>query len=126
MAVPIEARTPFLDWRMMEFAFRSRGHTKLRADDRKHWYKRAAPPLMGGDLAYRTGQLFNAPIGEWFRNECHAWLAVTLDNSPLLAGLFRREAVDDMLARHRDGSATFTRKLQALAAPALWGELALA
>ena len=29
MAVSIEARTPFLDWRMMEFAFRSRGATKL-------------------------------------------------------------------------------------------------
>ena len=29
MAVSIEARTPFLDWRMMEFAFRSRGSTKL-------------------------------------------------------------------------------------------------
>jgi asparagine synthase (glutamine-hydrolysing) len=27
----IEARTPFLDWRMMEFAFRSRGNTKLSA-----------------------------------------------------------------------------------------------
>ena len=48
MAVSIEARTPFLDWRMMEFAFRSRGNTKLRADDKKHWYKRAAAPLMGG------------------------------------------------------------------------------
>jgi asparagine synthase (glutamine-hydrolysing) len=31
MAVSIEARTPFLDWRMMEFAFRSRGNTKLAA-----------------------------------------------------------------------------------------------
>jgi asparagine synthase (glutamine-hydrolysing) len=31
MAVSIEARTPFLDWRMMELAFRSRGSTKLSA-----------------------------------------------------------------------------------------------
>jgi asparagine synthase (glutamine-hydrolysing) len=31
MAVSIEARTPFLDWRIMEFAFRSRGATKLSA-----------------------------------------------------------------------------------------------
>jgi asparagine synthase (glutamine-hydrolysing) len=30
MAVSIEARTPFLDWRMMEFAFRSRGAPSCR------------------------------------------------------------------------------------------------
>jgi asparagine synthase (glutamine-hydrolysing) len=53
MAVSIEARTPFLDWRMMEFAFRSRGNTKLHAGDKKHWYKKAAAPLIGDDLAYR-------------------------------------------------------------------------
>jgi asparagine synthase (glutamine-hydrolysing) len=52
MAVSIEARTPFLDWRMMEFAFRSRGTTKLSAQgDKKHWFKRAAVPLIGEDLA---------------------------------------------------------------------------
>ena len=44
MAVSIEARTPFLDWRMMEFAFRSRGATKLHGGDKKHWYKRAVAP----------------------------------------------------------------------------------
>lgn len=126
MAASLEARTPLLDWRMMEFAFRSRGTTKLRADDRKHWYKRAAAPLMGGDLAYRTRQTFNAPVGEWFRTGSHAWLAATLGNSPLLASLFRREAIDDLLARHRDRSADCTRELRSLAALALWGEQALA
>ena len=122
MAVSIEARTPFLDWRMMEFAFRSRGNTKLRADDKKHWYKKAAAPLMGGDLAYRKKQMFTVPIGEWFRTSSYDWLAATLDNSDLIRRLFRPEVVQDMLVRHRDGSANFTRELRALAALALWGD----
>ncbi|MDB5942475.1 MAG: hypothetical protein JWQ13_2041 [Ramlibacter sp.] len=126
MAVSLEARTPFLDWRMMEFAFRSRGHTKLRADDKKHWYKRAAAPLMGGDLAYRKKQMFTMPIGDWFRGASYDWLAATLGNSDLLNRLFRRELIEDMLLRHRDGSANFTRELRALAALALWAEQALA
>ena len=126
MAVSIEARTPFLDWRMMEFAFRSRGNTKLRADDKKHWYKRAAAPLMGGDLAYRKKQMFTVPIGDWFRTSSYAWLAATLGNSELINRLFRPEVVEDMLLRHRDGRANFTRELRALAALALWGEQALA
>ena len=126
MAVSIEARTPFLDWRMMEFAFRSRGNTKLRADDKKHWYKRAAAPLLGGDLAYRKKQMFTVPIGDWFRTDSYAWLAATLGNSELLNRLFRPQVIEDMLVRHRDGSANFTRELRALAALALWGEQALA
>ncbi|MGV0999597.1 MAG: asparagine synthase (glutamine-hydrolyzing) [Fluviibacter sp.] len=121
MAVSIEARTPFLDWRMMELAFRSRGHTKLSPEgDKKHWYKKAVAPLIGADLAYRKKQMFTVPVGEWFRQESYPWLAQTLGESPLLQRLFRPEAVTRLLERHRDGSANFTRELRALATLALW------
>jgi asparagine synthase (glutamine-hydrolysing) len=120
MAVSIEARTPFLDWRMMEFAFRSRGATKLAGSDKKHWYKKAVAPLIGEDLAYRKKQMFTVPVGEWFRSSSHDWLKGTLAGSELVQRLFRREAVDQLLAAHRDGSANRTRELRALAALALW------
>jgi asparagine synthase (glutamine-hydrolysing) len=121
MAVSIEARTPFLDWRMMEFAFRSRGSTKLSADgDKKHWYKRAVVPLIGQDLAYRKKQMFTVPVGEWFRNERNSWLVQLLENSELVRELFCAEQVGALLQQHRDGSANFTRELRALAALAIW------
>jgi asparagine synthase (glutamine-hydrolysing) len=121
MAVSIEARTPFLDWRMMEFAFRAPGRTKLSAQgDKKHWYKRAVTPLIGEDLAYRRKQMFTVPVGEWFRNESHAWLRQLLAGSGLLQELFAPAEVTRMLDQHRDGSANFTRELRALAAMALW------
>lgn len=123
MAVSIEARTPFLDWRMMEFAFRSRGATKLSADgDKKHWMKRAVTPLIGHDLAHRRKQMFTVPVGEWFRNESHAWLSSLLAGSDLLQRLFAPGQVQGLLARHRDGSANHTRELRALAALALWAD----
>lgn len=121
MAVSIEARTPFLDWRMMEFAFRSRGETKLAADgDKKHWYKRAVEPLIGADLAHRRKQMFTVPVGEWFRGRSHSWLRGVLQDSGLLARLFRPEPIAAMLQAHQDGSANHTRELRALAALALW------
>jgi asparagine synthase (glutamine-hydrolysing) len=120
MAVSIEARTPFLDWRMMEFAFRSRGNTKLHAGDKKHWYKKAVAPLIGEDLAYRKKQMFTVPVGEWFRGQSHPWLAGLLGTSELLGELFDRQAIDGMLRQHRDGAANRTRELRALAALALW------
>lgn len=121
MAVSIEARTPFLDWRMMEFAFRSRGVTKLSAQgDKKHWFKRAAVPLIGEDLAYRQKQMFTVPIGDWFKGELHGWLRQTLDGSEVIAQLFEPAVVTRLLDDHRDGCGNFTRELRALAALALW------
>jgi len=124
MAVSIEARTPFLDWRMMEFAFRSRGATKLHAGDKKHWYKKAVAPLIGEDLAHRRKQMFTVPVGEWFRGESHTWLSGLLGGSELLQSLFRREALQGLLERHRLGTSNHTRELRALAALALWAEQA--
>lgn len=127
MAVSIEARTPFLDWRMMEFAFRSRGATKLSAQgDKKHWFKRAAVPLIGEDLAYRKKQMFTVPIGDWFQGELHGWLRQTLTDSEVIDQLFETGVVTDMLDRHLDGSGNFTRELRALAALALWHQDAFA
>ncbi len=122
MAVSIEARTPFLDWRMMELAFRSRGSTKIHEGDKKHWYKRAAAPLIGQDLAYRKKQMFTVPVGDWFRGESYPWLAQTLQSSELLARLFRPEVINTMLASHLDGTANHTRELRALVALALWAQ----
>jgi asparagine synthase (glutamine-hydrolysing) len=120
MAVSIEARTPFLDWRMMELAFRSKGRTKLSPEgDKKHWYKKAVAPLIGEDLAHRKKQMFTVPVGEWFRKESYPWLARTLGGSDLLQQLFEPAAVTQMLERHRAGSANHTRELRALAALAI-------
>lgn len=121
MAVSIEARTPFLDWRVMEFAFRSRGMTKLSdSGEKKHWFKRAAMPLIGDGLAYRNKQMFTVPLGEWFKGELYGWLCKTLYNSHVIGRLFQPAIVTSMLERHRDGSSNFTRELRALVAIALW------
>lgn len=124
MAVSIEARTPFLDWRVMEFAFRSRGSTKLQGADKKHWLKKAVTPLIGHDLAYRKKQMFTVPVGEWFRTGSYPWLAALLGESDLLARLFKPQAVQALLEGHRSGRANHTRELRALAAVALWAQQA--
>ena len=123
MAVSIEARTPFLDYRMMEFAFSSRGVTKLSADgDKKHWFKKAAEPLIGHALAHRKKQMFTVPVGDWFKGASYPWLKETLQKSELLAQVFNGPGIDLMLEAHRSGAGNFTRELRALAALALWAE----
>jgi asparagine synthase (glutamine-hydrolysing) len=106
----------------MELAFRSRGNTKLSGQDKKHWFKQAAAPLIGDDLAFRKKQMFTVPIGEWFRTSSFDWLAGTLQKSELITHCFQWSAVDSMLKAHREGSANYTRELRALVAMALWAD----
>lgn len=119
MAVSIEARTPFLDWRVMEFGFRSPGITKLKDGDKKHWYKKAVVPLIGEELAFRKKQMFTVPVGEWFRKESYAWLTDVLAE-PALARYMQPRRVGAMARAHYSGTANYTRELRALAALALW------
>ena len=123
MAVSIEARTPFLDYRMMEFAFRARGGTKLSSDgNKKHWFKKTAAPLIGDDLAHRKKQMFTVPVGDWFKSTSYPWLKDMLRKSELLAQIFIGQEVNFMLEKHRSGAANHTRELRALAALALWDQ----
>ncbi|WP_298291954.1 asparagine synthase (glutamine-hydrolyzing) [Thiomonas sp.] len=121
MAVSLEARTPLLDWRVVELAFRTTGDTKLRDGDKKHWFKRAVEPLIGADLAYRKKQMFTVPIGEWFRGPRRQWLHDLLFAPDALgARLFQPDTVRQLFDAHVAGSANHTRELRALAALELW------
>ena len=123
MAVSLEARTPFLDGRMMEFAFRAPGDTKLKDGDKKHWFKRAVEPLIGADLAHRKKQMFTVPIGEWFRGPRKAWLAGLLFAPGALgAQLFEADTVRKLFDDHVSGATNHTRELRALAALELWAQ----
>ena len=121
MAVSLEARTPFLDWRMMEFAFRMPGDLKLRDGETKYLYKKAVRGLIGDDLAYRRKQMFTVPVGEWFRDTLAPFTeAVLLDARTVERGLFRPEVVRRMLDEHQSGHANHTREIRALIAVELW------
>lgn len=126
MAESLEARTPFLDYRMMEFAFRMPGSLKLRDGVTKYLYKKAVAPMIGEDLAYRRKQMFTVPVGDWFRNEladfCRGHL---LGEQSTLPGLFETKRLASMLEDHISGAHNYTREIRALIAQNLWEEVFL-
>ena len=124
MAVSIEARTPFLDYRMMELAFSMPGHLKLRDGETKYILKKAVTPLIGEELAYRKKQMFTVPVGEWFRRELSDYTRATLLSERATSrGLFDPVRVEEMLSAHEAGSANFTREIRALIALELWFQI---
>lgn len=122
MAVSLEARTPFLDYRMMEFAFRMPGELKLKHGQTKYLYKKAVAPLIGDKLAYRRKQMFTVPVGDWFRGDkrayCEERLAYLVDKSDLIDAA----QAFSLLEKHGDGSANNTRELRALISLSHWFE----
>src|SRR5690606_34786232 len=101
MAVSLEARTPFLDYRMMELAFRMPGHMKLRDGVTKYILKKAVSPMIGHELAYRDKQMFTVPVGGWFRDELREYCRETLGENSYArrSGLFSNE-VSLLLENH--------------------------
>ena len=67
MAHAVEARVPFLDHDVVDFATRLPPSYKLRDGVGKQVLKKAAEPYLDHDMIYRRKQGFGAPMEEWFR-----------------------------------------------------------
>ena len=121
MATSIEARTPFIDYRVMEYALSLPGHYKLRDGETKYILKKAMSEQIGENLAYRKKQMFTVPIGDWFAGEKGAFMESILTSNQFTArGLFQSTHIKRMIDEHRSGTGNHTRILRALIAIELW------
>jgi asparagine synthase (glutamine-hydrolysing) len=121
MSHSLETRAPFLDHRVMEFAFQTPGGMKLRGSDKKHYLKKAVAPLIGQELAYRKKQMFTMPIGEWFRNELRQYCGeMLLAQTSRVNEIFEPIVIDELLTDHLSGKRNRTREIRALISIELW------
>lgn len=124
MANSLEVRSPFLDYRMAEFAFRVPGALKLHKGETKWLMKKAVEPLLGSALTWRKKQMFTVPVGEWFRQALAGDCREILLNGRLEArGIVNTCVVQAMLDQHVAGTANYTRQLRALISLELWFRL---
>lgn len=64
----LEARSPFLDIEVANFARRLPNRFKLRDGTTKYLLKKALEPLLPRDIIYRKKKGFGTPVGAWFRS----------------------------------------------------------
>jgi len=106
MANAIEARVPFLDHELVEFAMSVPREEKIRDGVGKHVLKRAVSDLLPHDLIWRPKQGFGAPVSQWFRGPLGARLEEKLKGSALNElGYVNAEQVSSILQLHRSGRA---------------------
>ena len=123
MAVGVETRSPFLDYRMVEFAFSIEGKYKLKNQTTKYIYKKAVENLIGKNLTYRKKQMFTVPIGEWFRTSLKSFAYELLNKKQsFISEILNLEFINKMFQIHCDGKVNYTRQIRLLLALQIWWE----
>ncbi|MEW2493207.1 asparagine synthase (glutamine-hydrolyzing) [Streptomyces nodosus] len=120
MANSLEARSPFLDHRLMEWAARLPAELKVRRGTTKYLLKKAMQDWLPPELLHRPKQGFGVPLAHWLRTDLRdvAWDVLT-DRTARSRGFFRPEAVRRLLDEHQAGE-NRTRQLWALMQFELW------
>ncbi|MGA2706441.1 MAG: asparagine synthase (glutamine-hydrolyzing) [Isosphaeraceae bacterium] len=120
MASSLEARSPFLDHQVMEFAARLPARYKLRGTTLKYLLKKVARKLLPAEILDRRKMGFGMPVGNWMRGELRPLLDdVLLSPRALARGYFRPEAVRQLVKENAQGPHDHSNQLWAL----LWLEL---
>jgi len=123
MAVSLEARSPFLDHHLIEFAASLPEKLKLRGITTKYLLKRMLKKLLPAENLNRRKMGFGVPIGHWFRGKLQPFLRETiLSERALNRGLFRPEAVKQLVELHARGERDNSHQLWTLLMLELWFE----
>lgn len=121
MANSLEARSPFLDHKVIEFAASLPAAMKMHGYQTKSLLKKVAARLVPRDVIYRRKMGFGVPIGKWFRGEMKEFLSdVLLSDTALNRGIIRPEVLRDHVREHTAGTRDRTFQLWTFLMLELW------
>ena len=121
MTVSLEARSPFLDHHLMEFAASLPEKLKLRRMTTKYLLKRVLRDLVPAKNLSRGKMGFGVPIGHWFRGSMQPFLRETLLSEKAGSrGFFRKEKVEQIVDQHVAGRTDHSHRLWSLLMLELW------
>ncbi len=121
MATSVEARVPFLDRELVEFALALPMEMKVRDGVGKWLLKHTVEGLLPSEIVYRPKQGFGAPVAEWFRGELGTRAQREIRESSLAErGLLDYGRVDELWAAHRAGRANWSFQLWNLYNVSAW------
>ncbi|MGB3940182.1 MAG: asparagine synthase (glutamine-hydrolyzing) [Candidatus Manganitrophaceae bacterium] len=121
MAASIEGRVPFLDHKLVEFAFTIPANLKVKGFIGKYLLKKAFEFLIPKKNLYRRKVGFVVPVGSWFRSGLREFLQETLLSKRALSrGYFQEEVLRKMIRQHLEGRTDHQRQLWTLLNLELW------
>jgi asparagine synthase (glutamine-hydrolysing) len=121
MAHGLEARSPFLDHRLAEFAARLPVRLKVRGRRRRYLEMRLAERYIPAEVLRRPKQGFSSALPYLMARQFRALFRHFLDDSHLVgAGYFRSDAISDLLEAHLARRADHGNRLWLLLNAEVW------
>jgi asparagine synthase (glutamine-hydrolysing) len=121
MAHGLEARSPLLDHRLMEFAAALPVDQKVREGEGKYLLKSAMRELLPEPVTAREKMGFAVPLDRWYRSECRDFVRDTLLSArSLQRGYFKPERIRELLDREQGGASAYGARVHALLMLELW------
>jgi asparagine synthase (glutamine-hydrolysing) len=102
MANSLEARVPFLDHSLVEFACRLPAELRLRSGELKYLLKKTLRGKLPDEVLTRPKQGFGVPLEAWFSKDLPNFFADILGNGTRLAALgVRTQAIRELVHLYR-------------------------
>ncbi len=121
MANSLEARSPFLDHKVIEFAASLPPGLKMRGYQTKSLLKKVAARLVPKEVVYRRKMGFGVPIGKWFRGEMKEFLMeILLSERSLTRGIVKPDVITRFVVEHTSGERDHSFQLWAFLMLELW------
>jgi asparagine synthase (glutamine-hydrolysing) len=121
MAASLEARTPLLDHKLIEFVARMPAALKMKGLKTKHIFKQAIAEVVPAEILNRSKQGFGVPITEWINRELRERIRDTFtDARTRHRGYVEPRYVDVLLDEHERGRRDHSTALWALFVLELW------
>ncbi len=121
MAVSLEARSPFLDHKVIEFAASLPENLKMKGFETKSLLKKVAAKLVPKEVIYRRKMGFGVPIGNWFRGEMKDFVKdVLLSENCLKRNIIKPEFIEKYVREHTNGEKDHTFQIWTLLMLEMW------
>lgn len=121
MAVGVEARVPYLDLHVVEFAQKLRPELKLRHGVTKYLLKKVAERYIPKEIIYRPKSGFGAPVREWITNDMRQMIESRLSADSIhQQGIFDYKQVKELIERNSRGEIDASYNIWALLAIDSW------
>src|SRR5215213_7196467 len=121
MANSLEARSPFLDHKVIEFAASLPENIKQQGRDTKSLLKKVAARLVPRDVVYRQKMGFGVPLKYWLGNELQGFTReVLLSEKAQKRGLFDARMVEKLIDEQRRDAKDNSWKIWTLLMLELW------